>query len=100
MILLYKSLLILACGLTMVRAASLATRSRCEPFQSRFTASDVSHSRFDSSFIPLSPANSYQVSDGGLVLFMDKPPGHVKTKDGANNVVAEGATVNSTFTIL
>lgn len=35
-----------------------------------------------------------------MQLYLDKPPGTVHMKDGVNDVVAEGATVNSTFTLL
>lgn len=51
-------------------------------------------------FVPVSPSGSYSAGDSGLELYMDKPKGRVKTKGGVNDVVAEGATVNSTFAFL
>lgn len=68
---------------------------QCQPFSTNFKSpSDVS-----SGFVGISPANSYETSDWGLHMFMRKPDG-VQRNGNVNNVVAEGATLNSTFTLL
>ncbi|KAJ2972406.1 hypothetical protein NUW54_g12274 [Trametes sanguinea] len=62
---------------------------------------DSSHAMdFDRSFIPVSPAGSYQLASNGLQLLLDRPQGKIVTKKNVNDKVAEGATLNSTFTIL
>ncbi|GJE90396.1 glycoside hydrolase family 16 protein [Phanerochaete sordida] len=85
-----------------VDAAVVETRrssSSCQPFESSFLASDLS--RYDdTSFRVVSPPGSVVTSSRGLELYLEKPRGLVHTKDGVNDVVAEGATVNSTFTML
>ena len=82
-------------GITRARRSS----AQCQPFQSTFASSDVSRSS-SSPFRGISPEGSYSVGDDGLQLYLQKPPGTVHTKDGVNDVVAEGATVNSTFYVL
>ncbi|KAI9063834.1 glycoside hydrolase family 16 protein [Trametes sanguinea] len=62
---------------------------------------DSSHAMdFDRSFVPVSPAGSYQLASNGLQLFLDRPQGKIVTKKNVNDKVAEGATLNSTFTLL
>ncbi|KAH9941497.1 concanavalin A-like lectin/glucanase domain-containing protein [Amylocystis lapponica] len=77
--------------------------SQCQPFQSTFSQADFS-SHFllagDPSFVAISPASSYRIGPGGLQLFLEKPHGSVTTKDGVNDKIADGATINSTFTLL
>ena len=82
-----------------VAVKSRRTSSRCQPFKTSFASSDVSRS-WNSSFRVVSPERSYSTSDKGLQLFMEKPAGIVHTKDGVNDTVAEGATVNSMFYML
>ena len=91
-----------------VHAATISTNqnprrsgSQCEPFHSNFEHSDISSNHFASTpFVAISNNDSYSVSQNGLELYLEKPNRPVKTKDGVNDVVAEGATVNSTFTVL
>ena len=73
--------------------------SQCEPINTNFTASDVSRS-LDVPFQVVSPEGSYSVNNEGLKLYLEKPQTTVHTKGGINDVVAEGATVNSTFYML
>ncbi|KAF7790187.1 hypothetical protein EIP86_001139 [Pleurotus ostreatoroseus] len=83
-----------------VWSATVSTRSQCTPFHSKFPASDVSSSENYAPFVVVSPPGSYSVDETGLQLYLKKPVGKITTKDGVNNVVADGATVNSTFTML
>ena len=83
-----------------VWSATVSTRSHCTPFHSKFPASDVSSSGNYAPFVVVSPPGSYSVDETGLQLYLKKPVGKITTKDGVNNVVADGATVNSTFTML
>lgn len=85
---------------SVARSATVSTRSQCTPFHSTFSTSDVSNSEGRAPFIAVSPPGSYKVDQTGLELYLQKPPGKITTKGGVNNVVAEGATVNSTFTLL
>lgn len=89
--------------LSTVGAASLVPRStsqRCTPFRSTFASSDVSHGSNETPFTVISPKDSYRVDKEGLILYLEKPAGKIKTHGGVNNIVAEGATVNATSTIL
>ncbi|KZP16624.1 glycoside hydrolase family 16 protein [Athelia psychrophila] len=75
----------------------------CQPFHSTFPAGSVSASRSlgdSSAFVAISPEGSYRAGSNGLELFMQKPEGGIVTRGGVNNKVADGATVNSTFTFL
>ncbi|EKM50284.1 glycoside hydrolase family 16 protein [Phanerochaete carnosa HHB-10118-sp] len=73
--------------------------SSCRTFQSSFASSDISQYG-DAPFRIVSPESSVSTSSEGLQLYLEKPKGTVHTNDGTNNIVAEGATVNSTFTML
>lgn len=73
--------------------------SSCVPFKSSFSPSDVSQSQ-RTPFTGISSKDSYGFSESGMELYLDKPHGTIKTKGGENDKVAEGATVNSTFTLL
>lgn len=95
---LHVLLLVLVLGtLHSVNAAVVEPRrssARCQPVEASFTSdSDVSQSQFQA----VSPPGSYATDDEGLKLYLEKPRGTVHTKDGVNDVVAEGATMNSTF---
>ncbi|KAI0689494.1 concanavalin A-like lectin/glucanase [Cytidiella melzeri] len=75
--------------------------SQCQPFHATFKHSDVSNNpNAVTPFVAVSPQSSYSVDSGGLALYLEKPEKPVKTKDGVNDIVAEGATINSTFTVL
>ncbi|KAI0070047.1 glycoside hydrolase [Panus rudis PR-1116 ss-1] len=98
--------LYLALGALAIDPKAIYTRrssSSCQPFQSDFRSGDVSRSS-NSPFVAISPMGSYKVGGNGLELYLDKPSGQIKTKieEGVpvNEKVAEGATVNSTFTTL
>lgn len=85
--------------LNSIDAAVIEARrssTQCEPFKSSFASGDVSNSDA-SPFRVVSPKGSYAETDDGLKLYLEKPHGTVHTKSGVNDVVAEGATVNSTF---
>lgn len=77
--------------------------SDCTPSQTRFSSpADVSTSSlfYSPRFVAVSHSSSFAVDHDGLQLYMDKPKSEVKTKGGINNIVAEGATVNSTFVLM
>ncbi|KAJ8489980.1 hypothetical protein ONZ51_g2573 [Trametes cubensis] len=74
------------------------TSSQCTPFSIALSSSDTA--AFDTSFVAISPSGSYGLVQDGLELFLDRPPGQITTKGNVNNKVAEGATINSTFTLL
>lgn len=79
------------------------SRSSCTPFKSTFGSGSVGSKGSSSSsepFVAVSPEGSWALGEGGLELYMEKPKGDVKTEGGINDVVADGATVNSTFTML
>ncbi|TDL19762.1 concanavalin A-like lectin/glucanase [Rickenella mellea] len=89
---------------------SKSTRhGQCNPFSTNFTAGSVSQHPLNSyttlqstgsPFIAISPRNSYDTaSGGGLTLYLRKPKGEVETHDGVNNIVSDGATINSTFVL-
>lgn len=83
-----------------ISKTSRRSTSQCEPFQSTFKNTDVSRSQQPSTpFNVVSSESSYNVADDGLELFLEKPNRPIRTKDGVNDLVAEGATVNSTFMI-
>lgn len=82
---------------------SHSSRSSCTPFKSTFGSGSVGSKGTSSSsepFVAVSPDDSWALGSGGLELYMEKPKGDVKTEGGINDVVADGATVNSTFTML
>lgn len=77
--------------------------SGCTPFKSSFPSGSVASKEASSPsepFVALSPDGSWAVGGDGLELYLQRPKGEVNTKDGVNDVVADGATVNSTFTML
>jgi hypothetical protein len=74
--------------------------ARCQPFQTSFSSGDDVSTSSSSPLRIVGSTDSYSVDDDGLKLYLEKPPGTVHTKDGVNDVVAEGATVNSTFYML
>ncbi|KAK0189141.1 concanavalin A-like lectin/glucanase [Armillaria mellea] len=71
----------------------------CEAFDSDFPAGSVIDSDADSSnvhFIATSPKGSFTTGNGALELKLQKPDGDVTTKNGINDKVGVGATVNAT----
>lgn len=72
----------------------------CQPFHTTFSSSDAVSRSTGTPFIADSPEGSYAVTGQGLELYLDRPQGKITRKGGVNNVVADGATVNSTFTFL
>lgn len=101
---LHALLLVLVLGtLHSVDAAVVEARRSspsCQPMNVTFSSSsDVSGSP-SSPFQGISPEGSYSTDETGLKLYLEKPHGTVHTKGGINDIVAEGATVNSTFYML
>jgi hypothetical protein len=91
------------CNVSYTLAAHRTASTFCEPFHSTFPVSSVSspaniNQEPTSPFVATSPEGSYLTGNDGLVLFLQKPAGHITTKDGVNDKIAVGATVNSTFT--
>ncbi|KZT21168.1 glycoside hydrolase family 16 protein [Neolentinus lepideus HHB14362 ss-1] len=88
-LLLLSSLLVNAAHLPKPRAAD------CQPLYITFADSFLPRE-----LVPISHSDSYDVSDGGLHMYLERPGGDVRTKDGVNDKVADGATFNSTFAFL
>ncbi|KAI0046721.1 glycoside hydrolase family 16 protein [Auriscalpium vulgare] len=79
------------------------TAGNCMPLHTNFSPGSVasrSSAPGSSPFIAVSPEGSYSTTDGGLKLFLQRPSGKITTDGGVNDKVAEGATINSTFTML
>lgn len=77
----------------------LASRSAaCVPYHNTLQTSRPTSGNAD--FVGITPEGSYRMGPDGLELILVKPPGKITRKDGVNSQVAEGATVNSTFTLL
>jgi hypothetical protein len=96
---------ILSLILTCTLAMHITRSSSCESFHSSFPASSVSSRSLsnrvpNSPFVAISPEGSYRTGNDGLELFLQKPDGRIISKGGVNDKVADGATVNSTFTLL
>ncbi|KAI8974592.1 concanavalin A-like lectin/glucanase [Trametes punicea] len=72
--------------------------SRCTPFSVSLDSSKAAD--FHRSFTAISPPGSYELDSDGLHLFLDRPHGQVVTHGNVNDKVAEGATINSTFSLL
>ncbi|KAJ7252750.1 concanavalin A-like lectin/glucanase [Mycena haematopus] len=62
-----------------------------------FDDSESASRAFYSNFIPISPNNSYSLTNNGLELYLYKPEGRVITSDGVNDKQGSGSTINSTF---
>ena len=74
----------------------LSGNSECQPVNVLFTARSTESERL---WIPLDSPSSYSLGSDGLNLFLDKPSGKITTKGHVNSKVAEGSTINSTFTL-
>ena len=79
--------------------AQAELRRNCQTLSINF-ASSVPAVGSSAPFAAISPKGSYEVSESGLELYLRRPQGRITTQDGVNNVVADGATINSTFTLL
>ncbi|KAI0915250.1 hypothetical protein AcW1_007081 [Taiwanofungus camphoratus] len=73
--------------------------SQCQPFQCTFDPADVS-TELNTPFTAISPQESYNFAQDGLQLILERPNGTITTKDGINDRLGDGATINSTFTVL
>lgn len=81
------------------------TRADCQPFTSTFPPSDVKSDSFttflsEAPFVAISPPGTYSTPGSGLQMFLKKPEGQLTTQGHVNSVVGQGATINSTFTML
>ncbi|KII85912.1 glycoside hydrolase family 16 protein [Plicaturopsis crispa FD-325 SS-3] len=78
--------------------------AQCQPLHTTFPASAVYAYNANGApaagqFAAVSPEGSYQAGNG-LQLFLQKPAGVITKKNGVNDKIAAGATINSTFTML
>ncbi|KAE9406256.1 concanavalin A-like lectin/glucanase [Gymnopus androsaceus JB14] len=75
----------------------------CEPYSTTFSDPSMVSNANDpnsaaSRFVALSPPDTYAITSDGLQLYLKRPEGEVSSdKDGVNNKLGEGATINSTF---
>ena len=83
-------------GLADLMSQNTSAKVACKPFVSTFPKSDVTQFSF-SPFIGISPPDSYEATGNGLRMFLKKPKEPVIRQGHVNNVVGEGATINSTF---
>lgn len=80
----------LALGIVLLSTSiTTALASTCTPFRADFKTLDGFHH--------LGHDDQYTLSDQGLELYIQRPGGRVKSKDGVNDKLATGSTVNSTF---
>lgn len=86
---------VLICSLFLALAQALprVRSNSCTPFHTTFSDLASSH------FRPISDHESFEIASSGLHMFLDRPKGTVaKTNDGkTNDVLADGATMNSTY---
>lgn len=106
-ILVYLAILIqllsaLACvaQAALIRSANTGIRRNCQALNTSFDSPSIISRDGSSAFEAISPEGSYKISDSGLELYLRRPQGKITTQDGINNIVADGATINSTFTLL
>ncbi|KAF8577710.1 glycoside hydrolase family 16 protein [Ramaria rubella] len=80
---------------------AIAPALACTPFSTNFPSGSVSLASQHNSaqFISITPPNSFSV-DNGLFIYLRRPAGETVTEGGVNNQLGEGATINSTFTLL
>ncbi|KAI0351873.1 concanavalin A-like lectin/glucanase [Trametes cingulata] len=81
-----------------LRHLTRSSTAQCEPFN--VTLSVSQGAAFSRLFVPTSPPDSYELDLEGLKLFLDRPNGNIHTKGRVNDKVSEGATINSTITLL
>lgn len=70
---------------------------QCQPFSTTFPSSSVSSEPGSAPFVGISPQDSYEATGNGLHMYLKKPQGTITRSGDTNNVLGEGATVNSTF---
>lgn len=78
--------------------------SSCQPFHATFNSDSPvipSHRQeySGSTFVATSEEGSYKLGNGGLELYLVHPDCEVTRKDKVNDIVGDGATINSTFTL-
>lgn len=104
------SLALFFCGIHAGRIPIQTPRTRsiahtCQPFRTTFNSTSraiPNHKRSysDSPFIGISEEGSYKLGDNGLELYLDRPDCQINTKDKVNDILGDGATINSTFSLL
>ena len=72
------------------------SESDCQPRTIDFTSLEV----LGSDFVAVTSEHTYALTGDGLELYLLRPEQPVKTSNGINDVLGEGATVNSTFNFL
>ncbi|EJD07470.1 concanavalin A-like lectin/glucanase [Fomitiporia mediterranea MF3/22] len=84
------------------QALSTREHSDCRPFSLTFSQNDflAPTPYSDAPFVGVSHPGTYETTNDGLQLYLKKPQGHITKHGNVNSEVGEGATVNSTFTIL
>jgi len=90
-------------ALLVLLFSSAYASNTCQPFHTTFPPGSVagdSNTPSSAPFVAISPQGSYNLGNDGLELYLKKPPGEVTTRKGVNDNTADGATVNSTFTLL
>jgi hypothetical protein len=103
MIFLFFPVFLATCIVGAAHIPDIRSTALCEPFSTNFSSSSVRPWHTTSGnepFVALSPEKDYSVTENGLELLIRKPNGDVVEKNGVNDIVADGATINSTFTIL
>jgi hypothetical protein len=74
--------------------------SSCTSFNTTFVSDSVGKVDGGSSFIAATHRDTYSIDHMGLNLYLERPKSPVNTKNGINNLLSDGATINSTFTFL
>ncbi len=74
-------------------------RDTCQAYHATCDGSESAAETFNSHCIPISPDNSYALTDKGLEIYLHKPDGRVQSSNGVNDRLGNGATINSTFTL-
>ena len=77
--------------------SSTRPTQHCQPFYTTFLPGSVSQLSGVSPFVSVGPSSSYETSGHGLQMFLTKPRGNIVRQGHINNIVADGATINSTF---
>ena len=88
--------LLLACLFSSVLICE--SRQHCTPIKADFRS--ASGSSLPSSFNAVSVSDSFGLTMDGLELYLKRPKGEIKQTGRVNSELAEGATINSTFTYL
>jgi hypothetical protein len=94
-----------AAHLPRVATTSTSQLGLCRPYHTTFSQpSEILHhgEQFSgfSSFVVTSEANSYKLGKDGLELYLEEPDCAVTTQGSVNDIIGDGATINSTFTLL